>query len=365
MVRRPALYRLGMAAVYLLASLFVFTMWATDVREFVGLNGYYRALFADMIEGTAHKPFVYRVLIPSLVRGGRMLLPEAIIRFLQEGIYEAVPLAGRAMTYLGWEQHYLPEYLLALSLAYVALLGYMVALRQLGKSLFAAEAWLLDLLPVISLLVLPVFFKRGTHLIYDFSTLFLFTLGAYYLLQEQWAPFYALYVIGNLNKETTVLLSLIFLIRFWRRMDAPTLLVHLVVQGVIFLGIKVPLMLIYHDNPGGLFETHLVENVRLYLRPYWYTAVWDVLSVFLLIGHRFREKPLFLKQGLCIALPMAALVFALGGYGEIRDMYEAFPFAFLLGAQTVAWLMGWHMEAIDEPAGSSPSLPLLESKDRP
>ena len=341
---RSRLYRWGVGLAYAGTSLYVFAMWATDVREFVGLDGYYRARFVDMIYGTAYKPFAYRVLVPWSVRALQAALPSNLLGFLQGDVYTALPVVARATDYLGWQRAYLPEYAIALGLAYLALLSFMLIYRQLALSLYSADAWLIDAAPLVSLLVLPVFFKRGTHMIYDFVVLFLFTAGVLLLLRERWWGYYALLPIAHLNKETTVLLTLIFLIRFYRRFERRRLLAHLFAQGLIFVAIKGALMLAFRDNAGGLFETHLYENIRLYLRPYWFTTVADVVAIVLLVGYRYREKPHFLRQCLWICVPLSGLLFVMGGYAEIRDLYEVYPVAFLLALQTIAWIMGWGME---------------------
>ena len=323
----------------------VFVMWATDVREFVSLDGYYRARLVDMIRGTAHRPFVLRALIPQSGRIITGLLPQVSQDYLRQTVYESVPWVERAVSYVGWQREYLPEYLITLCLAYLAFLGFMYVLRRLVKVLYDTDGWLRDLLPVLAVLVLPVFFKRGTHLIYDFPSLFFFSLGLYLLHRCNWRWYYLVLLVGGLNKETMVLLTVVFAFGFYSKMPRRDFVFHVLAQLSIFGVTRIVLGLLFSASLGGVVELHLWENVRLYLRPYWYGAVWDIVGVFLLVGYRFKEKPQFLRRSLVIAAPLMALFFVFGGYGEIRALYEVCPIAFLLGFQTVAIVMGWRCTA--------------------
>ena len=337
-------YRFLRGALYALAALFVFGMWAGDVREFVSLNGYYRAMLIDMVHGTAYKPFVYRCLVPVCTRAILVILPGSVLSLLRQGLGSLAPVV-RALRYLGWEQAYLPEYLITLAVMYAALLGFTFTLRRLVSALYESEFWLADLTPIVALAVLPVFFKRGTHLVYDFPTLFLFTLGLLLIYRQRWGSYYAVFVLGLCNKETAILLTLVFVLWHWERMPRRRLALHVAAQIGCFAVVKIILALVYKANPGALFEPHLVENIRLYMRPYWFGAVWDTLAVILLVGYRFSKKPAYLRRSLWIGLLLLPLFLVAGGYAEIRALYELFPIVFLLGFQTVAEILELPMRA--------------------
>jgi len=344
-LRHSSWYRGVLIIAYILGAAFIFTMWATDTREFIGFNGYYKARFAEMIEGTAYKPFVYRMLIPLLVRGGRVLLPSPLEQFLREGVYRLIPFVGQVMDYLAWERELLPEYLLASCFMYAALLGFLFLLQRLTLRLYALPLYLADGAPLIALGVLPVFFKRGTHFLYDLPALFFFTWGLVLILEERLKCYYLCFALGLLNKETMVLLSLVFALHFAKRLTRGELGRHLGVQVGLLVLVRSAQVFLYWGNPGGAFEFHLIENLRLALRPYWYSAVVSVLSVVLLIGHGWDKKPRFLKQSLWIGVPLVGSYLVMGAWGEIRVFYELFPVLFLLALPTVAEILGWPMSA--------------------
>ena len=345
-VTQSAIYPWLRGLVYVLASLFIFGMWATDSREFVSLNGYYRATLLDMVEGTAYRPFAYRCLVPAIVRSALAILPASGHAWLVEGVGRLGPVQ-RGLVYLSWDQADLAVFLFSLGVMYAFLLGFVYALRQLVRDLFEGPDWFRDVAALAALAVLPVFFKRGTHLIYDPATLCLFTLGLVLLYGGSWRWYYVVFAVGVLNKETMILLTVLMVIWGWRRMRRRDLGWHLLLQVTIFAVLKLCVNWLYRDNLGGLFEPHLYENLRLYMRPYWFGAVWDCLAIVLLIGWHWDEKPRFLRSALTLLILLVPLYLVAGGYGEIRAFYELFPVLFLLGWQSVCEILGWPLKPME------------------
>jgi hypothetical protein len=98
------------------------------------------------------------------------------------------------------------------------------------------------------------------------------------------------------------------------------------------------------ENPGGLVEYHLVDhNLRLpwihpvstvYFAGVLICAVWLVRS-------GWRAKPLLLRRGLLITfIPLFAGSLLFGFVDELRGYYEAYPFVFLLSVPTVCAVFG-------------------------
>ncbi len=355
-------YRVLIVGLYLAASLWILLMWATDVRPFIGLNLFERARFLDLIYGRAHRPFVYRALVPWLVRGILAIVPQSLTYGLSEVLLNALPIVGRAADFLSWERQHLPEYAVTLGLIYISIVGYLVALRWLARQCYDMSAsglpWLTDALPLLSLTVLPVFFKRGTHFLYDLPALFLFTLALACLRADRLRAYYAVYVIGLLNKETMLFAGVVMALWFaaqggprWRG----RVIVHTIAHGALFAAVRLALMIIYRGNPGEPAEFRLLDNLIFYSYPYWFTAITSVGAVVLLIGHDWQKKPLFLRLALWLAVPFFGLYLVAGSWGEIRVFYELFPICYLLGVQTVAKIMGWPMATRAELAQPLPN----------
>ena len=335
----------ALTVLLVLSSLYVFAMWIIDTRPLMNLNSYEKAKFVDMVYGKAHKPFVYRVLVPTIVRLVRSAIPDSLNYETHGRVYAQFPDLYEGMLYLGWELEYLTEYATAAVFMYASLLGYAYALRSLAKTLYSMDKWLEGVLPILAIWILPIFFVKGTHYLYDFPQLLLFTLLLVNLAKKRWWAFYPLLVVGLLNKETAIFVSIIFAACCYKVMSRKAFIGHLALQGAIFAAIKVYLGVRFAANPGGIVENHLFINLyNALLRPFDLATACSVIALFLLIAYRFRQKPLFLRQSLLIAVPMVLLYASLGTYGEIRVFYELVPIAFLLAFQTLSHLLGWNFD---------------------
>ena len=355
---RRLLYGLTVGLSWAVSSLYIFVMWAMDTRDLINLNAYERAKFIPMIYGTAHRPFVQRVFIPWTVRAILRVMPRRWLDFLHGEVYNRLPVLWKITYYLPWERDRIPEYLVALILMYAALVGFMLVARSLYRRLYDGPAWLGDLVPLAMLWALPIFFIHGTHYIYDFPLLLLFTLGFLLLAEERWGWFYPIFFLGLLNKETTALLSLFFLLRFWPRLPRREFWLHGLLQGVLILGVRVYLALLFRHNPGSFFEWNLPMNLlNALLRPYPLTTVLSVAALVLLVGHDWRAKPLALRQGLSLFLPLALSYILVGTYQEIRVFYEVYPIVFMLALPTLAKILGWKLAPAKPEPGAREAAP--------
>jgi hypothetical protein len=301
-----------------------------------GINGYERAMFPDMVYGKAYKPFVYRTLLPTTVRIIAEITPahmkdEIRLRFQNR----------RMINILKWETEYIYEYLVALVIMFGCFLGFAYLLRYLVRLFYNFPSFVADLAPVGGLLILPIFFKYYSY-IYDPGTLFLFTLAIILIAKRKHWLYYIVFVLATLNKETSILLLGIFLIREFKVMGKATLARHLLFQTLIWIAVKASITAIFRDNPGSFCEFHLDYNLGLISEPYrLFYFVSVILISWALIRYRWAEKPVFLRRGLFIAVtPLMLTALVLGFLDELRCFYEAFPFLFLLSLPTIVDIFG-------------------------
>ncbi len=301
-----------------------------------GINGYERAMFGDMVYGRAHKPFVTRTLLPSAVR----VVTQATPLRIRDSA--AARLAGnRLVRTLGWERRYLFEYAVAALLMLLCLVGFAFTLRQLVRTFYDCSHLAADTVPVFALAALPLMFCYQNY-VYDPATLLLFTLGIVLIIQKRLALFYPLLVLATLNKETAVLLILVFAIAQWRRGPLVRYSGHLLAMGAVWLAVRAFLAWVYQANPGELVEFHLVDhNLRLTRMPTRLLHFLGVLALYAwLIGRDWHQKSAFLRDGLLVTfVPLFGLALLLGYCDEMRGYYEAFPFAFLLALPTAIRLL--------------------------
>jgi hypothetical protein len=304
-----------------------------------GLDGHPHASFPDVVRGTAYKPYVYRALVPAGVRLISMATPD--------GLEEAVDrdfASKRIAKVLGWQTDYIYEYLSALALMVLSLIGYAFSLRALFRNSYDYSPVSTDLIPIGGLLVLPLLFRYYSY-IYDPSNLFLFTLAMALIVTGRTAWFYVVFTLATVNKETSFLLIGLFLAyRLRGSLDRATV-VHAGLLSLIWFAIKGGLAYAYLDHPGSFVEMHLLDhNLRVpFEHPVSLAYFVGVYVLFgWLIGTGWAAKPEFLKRGLLITVPVLLVLHFFFGYiDELRGYYEALPCAYLLSVPTVAKILAY------------------------
>lgn len=336
-------WRFAYLVVCLVFAAIVFSIF---VRE-PGINGYERAMFADMVYGKAHKPFVYRMLLPAAVRLTMAVIPSHVRRSLTESMGRN-PIADKVFSKLRWEKEYAVEYGIALVLMFLSLLGFVFSIRYFFASVFSAPRIFGDVVSLVALLGLPPFFQNYSYL-YDFPTLFLFTLSLALMVRARWRLFLPVFVITCLNKETAILLTLIFTIHFFNKekLDRSLFGRLLLYQLAVFLLIKGALFLIFENNPGSFVEFHFVNHNLLRLEPYPLSTVLTWIAVATLIFYKWYDKPDFLRHGSWIIAPLFFLTLLFGYVDELRDYYEAYPIVVLLMTHTVGNVLGVEVKNSD------------------
>jgi hypothetical protein len=298
-----------------------------------GINGSPRAHLADMVYGTASKPFVLRTLLPTTDR--------LIVRALPDSVRESIAdmanteSVAKYLSRANLAREFLPELLVAVLLMELALIGFVIALRSLARSSYGPNPWMVDFAPAIALALVPCFFSHGNYP-YDFATLCFFTAGLALMVRERWGAYLVVFVLGCINKETTILLTLVFAIHF-RVFETQRrkYLVLAVLQAALFVVVKGAISIAFKNNPGSSAEFHLFNHTLL-LPSYSLGSAMSWLTFAGLIAHGWHTKPLFLRHAVSIMVPLVGLTFFLGYLDETRAYYEAFPSAFLLASHTVA-----------------------------
>lgn len=306
----------------------------------VGINQYERSRFLDMVKGTAYRPFVYRTLLPTTTRIVVALTPEqsatASSRIVERNVY-----LRSAFAHFHWETSAAYAYVVACLLMLLSFMGFAHYTSRL-----CLRACRIDdtyrrrsLLAVVALLGLPPFFSY-TAFPYDPPQLFLFTLALYLLASQRVLAFALAFGLCCLNKETAVLLILVF--AFTSRKQMPRQRYLAVLFGLVawYLLIRVLVAFVFRNNPGALVEFHLFDhNLRLLVSEWSFSDLVTCLVLSGLVFARWREKPEFLKVSfLAVFVPLVVLSLFLGYLNEWRGYYEAYPLAFALAVDTVSRL---------------------------
>lgn len=321
--------RAGAAALNALYVLVVLAIAAFVYLQFlrtsgIGVNG--KATFEKMLTGTAYKPYVYRQLLPATanllapyVDGMAALRLGRRLENIVEDRFFRAQLNGRL---------YPRQVILILLMMYLSLTGFAGALfflvRDFGYSRFIQYA-----LPPAALLASMVYFGFGY--MYDFTHIFLFTLGLWLMHRRAWGPYLLVFAIGVANKETTILLTVVFVIYHWSRMRRPRLLALTAAQLAIFAAIQGGLRYRFRGNEGGAVEWHFPDVVATFrelgahspgLLLAW-AAILALIAVLIIRG--WKQKPGLMRCGLWL-LPLFLPLLVFWAYPlEIRDALELFP----------------------------------------
>lgn len=292
------------------------------------LNESSRQTFAKMIDGTAARPYVYRVFMPGAINAIEAITPQ-----------QARPIAEKVVAKLGdrvsWERDYALEYLICAALVFGCYMGFLFTMRGFVGEFYPAHA---DFAPVFAGLVLILFF-RYTATLYDPGTLLLFPLGTLLAYQRRVVAFSIVFVVACLNKETACLLVWLFLIRMWDVWPVRKVFAFCAAYAAAWLGIKWGLEHAFASNAGALTEWHLFDHNLILLSKYPLSALYTVLVLGLfgwLVARGWKDSPMFLKVGLVgVFMPLFGAAFLWGKLDEIRDYYEAIPLAFVIAMRAV------------------------------
>ena len=311
-----------------------------------GLNPNKRATVVQMIDGTAHRPFVNRALLPICVRTVLVVTPA----HWRAGIVGAAQnnSAGRSLfAQLKWEPERADVYLVLCALMYLSLAGFALAVGYLLRAVYEIPPRYVDVITLLVPVILPAFFSYANYL-YDFSGLFLFTLCLALMVRRRWGTYLAVYLLACINKETAILLPFIFALFCYRSGERGAFVRLLSAQVVIFGAVKAALFLAYGRNPGGDLEFHLFDhNLPLLASPQ-FSSLFACLMFVVFCGYRWVEKPPFARTALLILPVLVLLTVFLGYLDEYRDYYEAFPVVVLLLAHSAAQLLGIRLETRPE-----------------
>ncbi len=308
-----------------------------------------RATVPDMVYGRAHRPFVQRALVPLVVRGLVAAMPTSLEQRIEAATRPGTALWG-VFQRLRWDQAYPLEYLSVCVVMLPSLVAFAHVMVALAMDLYGqgpVTAWAAA---VIALLFLPPFFsERYYSAIYDFTNLFLFSAGLRAMLRRTWWAYWLVFVLACVNKETAILLTLIFVLR--HRVDLmvagplrAAILTALAAQVLVWGAIRIAIGALFAGNPGTSIEVHVVENLIAYTEGYPLSLIVSLGLVGAAVIRDWHAKPRFLRQALWVGVPLLLSLPVFGYEWELRACYEAYPVVVLLALPTVLQALGVHFE---------------------
>ena len=312
---------------YVLCACFIFFIWIwTADSMYTSFNGDPRSKLSDIINGTAHRPFVQRALIPVLTQAIYRTIPDSWSNSITLLVSQQ-PKFQKEMLRLGWEDGFIPQYLIALILSFVFLALFPFVIQSTVRLLYETNEWIINMFPLLIMLGIPMFFHAGTRYIYDFPALSLFALGFYFMLRRHWYMYYLFFLIGLVNKETMVILAILFAFIYYKELSPMHYWRHLIIQCGLFVIIRGSVGWIFKNNPGRNFEFHFFSNIRI-LADLWTPQQLIICGIVLiLLIFNYYQKPIIARKAFYVAgISFFVLTVLFGYINEIRDVYEFYPF---------------------------------------
>ena len=329
----------------------VFYLWVSQFALLAAIqnpgNDYDKALLTRMVDGTGHKPFVLRTLLPTTVRLILAVIPDSLENTLQDrlGDFELFALTSAP------DEDHVSLYLVAYTLEWLALIGWLIVLRQGLIHFYGDRGLVTDMLPILAGMLLPCLYRHVAY-DYDFPQLFLFTTGLLLLLRHSWRAYYPILLLAALGKETALLLPIVHLLGRDSRLTGSSWMKHALAQlGIVGIVRVVLQFVVFADNPGTGVEVWFSRNVAFLsnttLMWFWFNEVGHyslflpaTCNVLFLLGlplvvWEWSSKPTVLRRALWITPLLVVLTFIMGQVDEVRVYYPLVPIFFWLSAHTL------------------------------
>lgn len=295
--------------------------------------------FGDMVYGRAPQPFVTRVLVPWLIRATVAVTPPSARAQVEESVRRALTNDGRPL----WLYQYAFEFTVAKNILLLFAVGFAFALWWLARLTLDVPAPALDAIPVVTLFALPGFYGYGSML-YDLPALALFTLGLALIAARRFWFYAVVFAACVLNKETALLLVLVWVISEAHLCKLRHLAIGAGLQFGFWLTVRGVLFLYFSNNSGETISFHLFRNAQVLAVPgnwFLFRPVTDwlvlpmgfnLLYVFGFIASLFalKRSPQFLKDAFWVAIPLVVLTWLFANADEMRDYYELLPIVVLV-----------------------------------
>lgn len=304
-----------------------------------GVNLHRPALFVDMLDGTAHRPYVSRVLIPIAIRLIAGMVPETLRSLITSQVTH-FPLM-QISEWLKAPSTSATELLIFLSISYFCLVGFAIGLRELARSLQFSASRSIALLGLTGLVL---FFRQGY--IYDFGVLLTWVWLFTFVQKQKWWAYLVLSTVLALNKETALLAPLFWLVYGWHLRKILPYWRILIVQSVIVASVWLTLRWAFRFNPGEIVEVHWQSHLLDYT-----DNPWSLLAIFSLaaitIALAWPQAPRLVRSALILLVPLSVLYVQFGIPYELRVFYELYPIGILCAvlafhALEQRYMLTWH-----------------------
>jgi len=327
-----------------------FSRWVPQVGHvsahgLVGGHCYQVAAFSSLIDGTAHKPFVARMLVFSYLKVAARVVDTDVVVLL-EGIFRALDWERLVYSTAYVDRTHLVLWYAMILLSFLLLIEGM---RRFLGMLYEAPNWARICWGAVVVLIWPMGHAYYAYPYDPFTpTLFCWTL--YLACRGYRFSYLALLLLAAVHKETAVAIPLaVAYMEFGRKPMGRLLLTTAAAVGAV-LAIRLFISyVVYADSVGLLVGWHLVHNLNpRFLATFSPTAALILLLVYGLGLRDWRQRPVAARGAFLVVVPLLALALPFGLIDEIRQYAECLPGLFALAFPTV---LGGLVPIVQRPDG--------------
>ncbi len=305
-------------------GIFVFFVYQSEVNLPIVIS------FDDMLTGEGRRPYVTRVLVPWLTRGIAVLSPTSL-HLVVETLIESNGIIGWLLREYWTPANYALEAMISLGLQLISLLGFAFTIRSLLNEVFIFPRHFVEIYSLVALVGLfPMLFFGY---IYDFTSLFLSTLGIYLIVLQKKYGFLLVLMLAAINKETAIILIVPAILLWW---DWPLPSLRKIILGSLanlfaYLLIRSPITWLFWHNPGSIVEYRLPDHLKIF-ENYPVVTILSIALIGSLIWLSFRNwrnKPAIIILGLLPSFGLLVLWLFYGYPFEVRIFYEVYAVLFI------------------------------------
>lgn len=177
----------------------------------------------------------------------------------------------------------------------------------------------------------------GEMHVYDLATIMFFALGLALLAQKNFRTYYLIFLLATLNRETSFLLTLIFMVYGIQEMSPRAWLLGVLYQVLSWFGVRSVLEFTLVSVPGDPFWWTFPKVPVTHLENYGKTLVLLSILIFILflVLRKWGQKPQFLRLAFLVLFPIQVVLYILvGSPFEIRVFAESLPVVACLAVYT-------------------------------
>jgi hypothetical protein len=292
-----------------------------------------RVNLARYLDGTAFRPFTYRLLtpvlvgiaqtvlhVPDLIRLMPAYVPQKLAVLCAVASTDPVPSCDSVMSYV--------------AVAYACFFAFLVTMYCIVQRLFGRPVMSLLAVGFAFLAVNAVLLLKLSH-IYDFGVLMLVSWMLLALDARRNILFTVILAIAYTNKETSILYAGVFFAVNFGRMPLRRNLGFFAAQLVLFVIIHGVIREHFAHNEGEGHEYYLPLQISFFTEHINLPMFLFMMFALVLVFYRFADKNRTLRRASIVMFPWFVLFMIGGVQRELRVMLEIFPLALLLATDSL------------------------------